>query len=142
MQAKVPVLPLYILHRNDLLLAIESRRSEGDAIFAFGPVLQDTDATVAKYQESLLLFAEACFSKNPILDRSLGYALLQGLKRHGSRAALIDGKDDQVWRFDKILAAAIVLSKHVKAQTNKPRVGIILPPGFGAMVANLAVLFA
>ncbi len=142
MEAQVPVSPLYVLHSNDLLLAIEPRKPEGTAVFAFGPVLQDGNATLAKYQEALMLLNEGCFSRNPILDRNLAFALLQGLKRHGARAALIDGKDEQVWRFDKILAAAIVLSKHVKAATQKPRVGIILPPGFGAMVANLAVLFA
>lgn len=142
MQAQVPVIPLYVLHTNDILLAIEPRKTEGDAIFAFGPVLRDAEATLAKYQEQLMLLNEQCFSQNPILDRSLALTLLQGLKRHGSRAVLIDGKDEQVWRYDKILAAAIVLSKHVKAATPKPRVGIILPPGFGAMVANLAVLFA
>jgi acyl-[acyl-carrier-protein]-phospholipid O-acyltransferase/long-chain-fatty-acid--[acyl-carrier-protein] ligase len=142
MQAKVPVMPLYVLHPNDVLLAIESRKPEGSAIFAFGPVLHDGEATVPKYQESLMRLNEQCFSRNPILDRNLAYALLQGLKRHASRAALIDGKDDQVWRFDRLLPAAIVLSKHVKASTQKARVGIILPPGFGAMVANLAVLFA
>lgn len=142
MQANVPVLPLYVLHPNDLLLAIESRKPEGDAVFAFGPVLRDANINVAKYQESLMLLNEQCFSLNPVLDRSLALALLQGLKRHGSRATLVDGKDEQVWRFDKILAAAIVLSKHIKSATQKARVGIILPPGFGAMVANLAVLFA
>lgn len=142
LQTQVPVVPLYVLHTNDILLAIESRKPEGDAVFAFGPVLRDADVTVAKYQESLMLLNEQCFSRNPILDRNLAFALVQGLKRHGSRAALIDGKDDTVWRFDRLLAAAIVLSKHVKASTQKLRVGIILPPGFGAMVANLAVLFA
>ncbi|MFZ4765490.1 MAG: 2-acyl-glycerophospho-ethanolamine acyltransferase, partial [Roseimicrobium sp.] len=142
LQATVAVLPLFILDTNDLVLAIEPRRPEGDAIFAFGPLLKAEQATVAAYQESLLLLSEQCFALNPILNRHLALALLQGLKRHGTRASLIDGKDEQVWRFDRILAAAIVLSKHVKASTKKPRVGVILPPGFGAMVANLAVLFA
>ncbi len=142
MQAHVPILPLHVLHMNDLLLAIEPRKPEGDAVFAFGPVLKGDDATVAKYQETLMLLGEESFSQNPILDRNLAYALLQGLKRHSTRSALVDGKDEQVWRFDRLLGAAIVLSKHVKASTQRSRVGIILPPGFGAMVANLAVLFA
>lgn len=142
LQAHVPVLPLYVLHSNDVLLAIESGHPESHAVFVFGPVLRDADATMSKYQESLLVLGEQAFSQNPTLDRSLAYALLQGLKKHGARNNLVDGKDDSVWRYDKLLAAAIVLSKHVKTATQKPRVGIILPPGFGAMVANLAVLFA
>jgi len=141
-QAHVPVLPLYVLHTNDLVMAIESRKPEGSALYAFGPVLPAEGLTVAAYQQSLMELGEQCFSLNPTLDRHLAYALLQGLKRHGSRSSLIDGKDEQVWRFDKILAAAIVLSKHIKEVTKKQRVGIILPPGFGAAVANIAVLFA
>ena len=142
LQAEVPVLPLFVLHTNELLLPIEPRKPEGDAVFAFGSVLEKQDVTVARYQEALMLLDEMCFSSNPMLERSLPYALLQGLKKHGSRASIIDGKDEQVWRFDKVLAVAIALSKHVKTATKKARVGIILPPGFGAVVANLAVLFA
>ena len=140
METRVPVLPLCVLHTNDLVMSIEARHSEGDAVFAFGEVLKD--ATVSEYQESLMLLGEQCFSLDKLLERHLAYALLQGLKKHGSRATLIDGKDNQTWGYDKILAAAIVLSKHVKKVTNKPRVGIILPPGVGAMIANVAVLFA
>ena len=140
--AGVPVLPLYVLHTNDLIMAIESRRPEGDASFDFGAVLQGEHATVAQYQESLMQLAEQSVSRNPFFGKNIAFALLKGLKRFGTRSSIIDGKDDQVWRFDKILAAAIVLSKHVKAATQKNRVGIILPPGAGAMIANLAVLFA
>ncbi len=145
MAAHVPVLPLYILHTNDLLLEIESRKPEGDAVFAFGPVLCGEDATVARYQESLMLLNEQAFSQNPTLDINLAYALLKGLKKHGARVSLVDGKDEKessVLPYDKLLAAAIALSKHVKTATQKPRVGVILPPGAGAMIANLAVLFA
>ncbi|CAN5661234.1 hypothetical protein BH11VER1_BH11VER1_36650 [soil metagenome] len=142
MQTEVPVLPLYVLHTNDTVLAIEPLKDEGSAIFAFGKVLKNEKATVAHYLESLFLLAENCFAQNPMLDRHLAYALLQGLKRHSTHASLIDGKDESEWRFDKILAAALALSKHIKGITEKQRVGIILPPGFGATVANLGVLFA
>ncbi|RBP37680.1 acyl-[acyl-carrier-protein]-phospholipid O-acyltransferase/long-chain-fatty-acid--[acyl-carrier-protein] ligase [Roseimicrobium gellanilyticum] len=144
MEAHVPVLPLYVLHTNDVALAIESRKAEGDAVYAFGPVLRDAEVTVAKYQESLMLLNEQAFSQNPTLDMNLAYALLKGLKKHGS-LTLVDGKDEKetsTLPYDKLLAAAIALSKHVKAVTQKPRVGVILPPGAGAMIANLAVLFA
>lgn len=144
MEAHVPVLPLYVLHTNDVLLAIENRRSDGDAVYAFGPVLRGAEVTVAKYQESLMVLNEQAFSQNPTLDMNLAYALLKGLKKHGS-LTLVDGKDEKetsTLPYDKLLAAAIALSKHVKTMTQKPRVGVILPPGSGAMIANLAVLFA
>ncbi|HEY2573074.1 MAG TPA: AMP-binding protein, partial [Verrucomicrobiaceae bacterium] len=140
MQLKVPVLPLYVLDTADVALAIEPRPRAGDAVFSFGPVIEQPD--VAAYQESLMRQAEACFSGKPALDINLAYALLRGLKKHGSRASLIDGKDEQTYRFDKILACAIVLATHVRAATKKPRMGIILPPGALGLIANVAVMLA
>lgn len=142
MQASVPVLPLYVFHTNDLAMAVEPRRPEGDAAFAFGPVLNGDAATVAGYQEALMRLAEETVSKAPFFNKNLAYALIQGMKKFGSRSVVIDGKDGHTWRFDKLLAAAIVLSGHVKTATKKERVGIILPPGFAAVIANLAVIFA
>ena len=44
--------------------------------------------------------------------------------------------------FDKIFAAALALSRAVRAGTSKKRVGIILPPGVAALIANVAVVLA
>ncbi len=74
-------------------------------------------------------------------EGSLATALLHGLKNNpGDR--LVDGSDDVTLHFSKILPVAIALSRHIQAETDKPRVAIILPPGKGGMVANIAVLFA
>ena len=69
-------------------------------------------------------------------------ALLEGLKKHGSKNRILDGSDDSELGFDRILAAAIVFSKFIKEETDKPRVAIVLPPGKAGLIANLAVLFA
>lgn len=140
-QAGAPVLPLHVLKTNDTVLAIESAHAPEHAHWAFAPLLTGENVTVAKYLEELMVAAEESFAGLPVLNRNLAYALIQGLKAHAS-TFLIDGKDEQEWRFDKLLAAAIVLSKHVKSVTQKPRVGIILPPSFAATVANVAVLLA
>ncbi len=77
----------------EVAMAIESRAAAGDSVFAFGRVLEAPD--VASFQESLVQLAEACFSGKPALDINLAYALLRGLKKHGTRASVIDGKDEQ-----------------------------------------------
>jgi acyl-[acyl-carrier-protein]-phospholipid O-acyltransferase/long-chain-fatty-acid--[acyl-carrier-protein] ligase len=140
MELRVPVQPLYILETAEVAMAIESRPRQGDTVFAFGRVLEQPD--VASYQESLMRLAEACFSRKAALNINLGFALLCGLKKHGSKACVIDGKDGQTMRFDKLLASAIVLAAHVRSATRKPRVGVILPPGIGGVIANLAVMLA
>lgn len=142
MSLGVPVLPLYVQRGNEVLLAVDGEGTEDDGIFAFGPVLRGEGLTVAAYQEILLGLNEAVFSANPRLNRNLAYVLLMGLKKHGTTAMLVDGKDEKEFGYDKVLAAAIVLSRHVRSVTGKARVGIVMPPGMGGLVANLAVLFA
>ncbi len=140
MQLQVPVLPLHVLHTNDLVMAIERRRPSGEVVFSLGGAMNE--GSVASYQESLMLLAENSFSHLPLLNLHLARALLLGLKKHRSHACVIDGKDERTFGFDKILALAIVLSKHIRSVTKKSRVGIILPPCGAATVANVAVLLA
>jgi len=40
------------------------------------------------------------------------------------------------------LAMAIVLAQHIKQETAQPRVAIVLPPSFGGLLANVAVILA
>ncbi len=142
LKAGVPVLPLHIHRPAEVALSIEPAYRDGAAVFAFGRLLDGEDLTLAGYQESLFALAEQCFSRNPIHATSLAYALILGFKKHGARCKIIDGKDGQTLSYEKIFAAALALSRAVKATTDKPRVGIILPPGIAGLIANVAVLFA
>ncbi|MDZ4287205.1 MAG: AMP-binding protein, partial [Prosthecobacter sp.] len=142
LKADVPVLPLYVQHSTSIALDIESAYDEGDVIMAFGGLLQGEDLTLPAYQEVLFVLAEQCFSAHRALNMHLAYALIRGFKKHGTRNVVVDGKDDKELGFDKILAVAIALSKNIKADTSKRRVGIILPPGAAGLIANVAVLLA
>jgi len=141
-KADIPVVPCYVQHTRDISISIDRRHPEAEIIMAFGPALEGEYLTLAAYQESLFVLAEQCFSKHPMLARNLGYALLQGLKKHGTQNYVIDGKDNSKLGFDKILAAAIALSKFIKAETQKSRVGIVLPPCTAGLIANVAVVLA
>lgn len=140
LSAPVPVVPMYVQHSDDLALAIEGGGHQ--VVFAFGKALPAGTATVPACLQEYFILAEACFSQMPVLDMHLAYALLLGLKKYGSRNRIIDGKDDKVLGYDKVLAVAAALSRTLKAETQKSRVGIILPPGLGGLIANLAVLLA
>ena len=142
LKGDVPVVPIYVHHRKDTALAIEPTISEAETVMAVGKPLEGGELSLANYQESLMCLAEECFAINPGLDINLGYALLLGLKKHGANNAVFDGKDGGEVRFDKVLAAAIGLSLHIKSQTKKKRVGIILPPSPIGLIANVAVLLA
>ncbi len=142
LQAGAPVLPLFVEHPAESRLSIEKAREVDRIVFSFGRILEREAVTLANYQERLLLAGEAAFSRRPILKTTLAWALLRGLKKHGATDRIIDGNDGSELGFDKLLAAAIVLSRHVRKETSQPRVGIILPPGKGGMLANLAVILA
>lgn len=142
LKAEVPVVPLHVHRPKDVALAIEPAHPDDAVVFAFGRVLAGKDLTLAKYQEELFGLSEQCFSKNPVLNRHLAWALVRGFKKHGSRNCVIDGKDGKVMGYDKVFAAAIALSKVVKAETRKKRVGVILPPGLAGLIANVAVVLA
>ncbi|MEM7146708.1 MAG: AMP-binding protein [Verrucomicrobiota bacterium] len=140
--AGAPLVPLFIDHPQDTSLQIEPRRETDNLVFSFGKVLEREASNLANYQENLLVASNLAFESRPAFDKHLGYALLQGLKKHASVSKLIDGLDGSETRFHKILAVAIVFSKLIRQETSATRVGIVLPPGRAGMIANLAVIFA
>ena len=109
---------------------------------AFGPLLTPGQATVDVVREKLLKLGEQCYEDRPMLQRHLGEACIRGLKNGMSHTAVIDGMDGSTLTRGMLLAAAIVLSKEVRRTIPEKRVGIVLPPSKGAVLANLAVLLA
>ncbi|MGJ8673950.1 AMP-binding protein [Rubritalea sp.] len=137
----LPTLPLAVHIPQELALSIENVKSQPSAILVFGNLLQAKQCSVAQFRQELLIAFEEAFSSRSFLKGSLGYALLAGLKSHG-KIKVVDGTNDQEKTFDIILGAAIAFSKHLQTATSKKRIGIILPPGPGGLIANLATIFA
>lgn len=142
LKAECPVVPVYVQKMAPLALPIGPAAGADETVMAIGPVLAAEDVTLAAYQESLFVLSDQAFQAHPALNMHLAYALLLGLKKHGGSNQVIDGKDEKELGYDKVLAAAIALSKFIKSETSQKRVGVILPPGLGGLIANLAVLFA
>ncbi len=142
LKAGCPVLPLHVLHPREVALDIGPRPDETAVVMSFGMLLTGEDVTLASYQESLLELCRQAFETHPALPLHLAYALILGFKRHGRNNVVVDGKDDKEMGFDTIFAAAIALSRVIKSETARERVGIVLPPGLGGLIANVAVLLA
>ena len=109
---------------------------------AFGAALTPEKADVATVRERMLELSEQCYEDRPMLQRHLGEACIRGLKKHSSQLAVIDGTDHSTLTRGTLLAAAAALSRRLKAEVPTKRVGIVLPPSKGAILANLAVLLA
>ena len=137
----LPLLPIAIDCPRESCLGIERISSLPAAVIAFGKLIPSKDSSLPALQANLLeAFAEA-YATREILKGSLATALLHGLKNNPNDR-IVDGSDDVVLPYSKILPVAIALSKYIRAETDKPRVAIVLPPGKGGLIANLAVLFA
>jgi len=137
----IPVLPLSIHIPSESSPSTEKPVPLPSFIFSFGELIEPTHSSPARFFQSLLEAEERAFSSREFLKGSLPIALLSRLKKYAN-ATIYDGTSDDVLPYGKILGTAIALSKELKKLTQKKRVGIILPPGKGGLIANLAVFFA
>lgn len=138
----LPVLPLSVTRPGETSLTTENTGRLPNSVLSFSELIPAKNVSVAAWRQGLLASEEESFAARDFLNGSLPIALLAGLKKNGAATTLFDGTDDSATSFDKLLGAAIAFSAEIKKQTRKKRVGILLPPGKGGMVANLAVLFA
>lgn len=77
------------------------------------------------------------------LEQSLGMACLRGLKRRWFQPVYIDGfGGGRVLRGGMLFAASWRLADWLRGQVGSRRLGIVLPPGGGVVVANLACVLA
>src|SRR3954463_10948159 len=110
---------------------------------AFGEPLSADEADLATVRERLLKLGEFCYSQRPAFRGHIGRAALRGLKRHRFRTGLVDGMDGSKLVRGKVLGVALAFARHLqKTYPDQPRIGVVLPPGKGGLVANLAVILA
>lgn len=109
---------------------------------AFGEPIAAEQADIALVRERFLELGEFCYQQRPLLRGHLGEACLRGLRRGQFDVGVIDGSDHTTLSRGSLLAAAIALSRSVRAECPRHRVAIVLPPGKAALIANLAVLLA
>jgi acyl-[acyl-carrier-protein]-phospholipid O-acyltransferase/long-chain-fatty-acid--[acyl-carrier-protein] ligase len=149
-QAEVPVVPVWLdelwgsifSYQGGRFFSKWPRRFPYPVRVAFGEPIAPGEAEIATVRERLLKLCEFCFSKRNILREHLGRVVVRGMKRHPFRTAIVDALDDTSISNSKLLAAAIALSRNVIARRPEKRVGVLLPPGKGGALANLAIVLA
>lgn len=138
----LPILPVASDHPATSSLSISRSSKLPKVVIAFSQPLQPAHLSPAAFHQSLLDAAHDAWSQRDALHGSLAVALLHGLKKHGKSCTIFDGADDSELSYQKVLAAAIALSRVIRKETSQPRVAIVLPPGKAGLIANLAVVFA
>ena len=135
----LPVIPLFIERLSETQLSIEKNEN---TIHSYGEPIKSENLSLAAFQESLLIAGEKAFSSHTVFEDSLVFSILKGLKLHANNTSIFDGNDGSELKFTKVFGAGAALSKIINKSTNSNRVGIVLPPGKGGLVANLAVLLS
>ena len=109
----------------------------------FGDSMTTDNVNSATARQSMLDLNEEAFSKRCELEEHLGYAIFKALRDAGSQEIIVDRTADrQTMRADVLLAMSLAFAEELKGMTSSRRVGIALPPGVGAAVANLGCVFA
>ncbi len=81
------------------------------------------------------------FENHPLLQTSLARLLVESMRKYSTQT-LEDGLDGSSMPYGKLLGVAMALARHLKKTVKEPRLGIILPPGKGGVIANYACVLA
>jgi acyl-[acyl-carrier-protein]-phospholipid O-acyltransferase/long-chain-fatty-acid--[acyl-carrier-protein] ligase len=149
-QAEAPVVPVWLDRLWGSIFSFQGgrfftkwpRSIPYRVMVAFGQPLPAEAAEISTVREELLKIGEFCYSQRPHLRGHLAQACLRGLKRNPFRIAIKDGFDHTSLSCGKLLGVAVALSRDLRKRCPERRIGIVLPPGKGGVVANLAVVLA
>ena len=146
-RAKAPVIPvgldglwgsIFSYERNKFFKK-KPLRIPYPARVTFGTAMNTQDASSPAARQALQDLAEEAFSQRPALQGHLGHAVFHGLARLGREEILIDHTQERrPLQAHLLLALGLAFRDRLGKATSTRRVGIVLPPGIGATVANLA----
>ena len=148
--ADAPVVPVWLDRLWGSIFSFERgkyffkwpRRFPYPVTIAFGDPIAPAEADIALVRERMLALGEHCYQQRPDLEDHLAEACVRGLRKNQWHTAIIDGMDHSSLSYGMLLAAALALAGKVRRQCPGQRVGIVLPPGKAAVIANLAVTLA
>jgi acyl-[acyl-carrier-protein]-phospholipid O-acyltransferase/long-chain-fatty-acid--[acyl-carrier-protein] ligase len=109
----------------------------------FGQPLLPAQASAAQVRRELLDLGAVAFNQRPVLRRHLGREVVRSLAKRPRHLEMIDRTAERrELTAGRLLAVAAALSRRIRAKVPGRRVGIVLPPGAGGTLANLAVVCA
>ncbi len=150
-RAEVPVVPVFIdslwgsifTYANQKLILKLPERFPLSVLVQVGPPLPHGSVTAVLARQALLDLGEQAYQQRDELRRNLGYETLRSLARHPWKVVLVDrtAQRKEV-SAGMLLAAAATYAGLLRREVPERRVGIVLPPGAGGYIANLAVVLA
>lgn len=109
----------------------------------FGARIGPEQISVATARRALLDLGEEAFQERPSLKRHVARECVRALAKRPRHIELIDRTAERrPVKAAQLLAVAAAMSRYIRKHIPEQRVGIVLPPGAGAHIANLAVACA
>jgi len=109
----------------------------------FGKPIATGQASAARVRRELLDLGAQAFSERPVLRRHLGREVVRSLAKRPRHIEIIDRMAERrEMTAGRLLGVAAALSRRIRVTITEKRVGIVLPPGIGGSIANLAVVCA
>jgi acyl-[acyl-carrier-protein]-phospholipid O-acyltransferase / long-chain-fatty-acid--[acyl-carrier-protein] ligase len=110
---------------------------------AFGRPIPPGEADVAAARRALLDLGAEAFEERPALRRHVGREVVRELAKAPWRRVIVDRTAARrEISAAQLLVVAAVLARRLRKTIPENRIGIVLPPGAGAFIANLAVVCA
>ena len=109
----------------------------------FGSPLAPETIDLQGLTQALLDTAAQALEAHPALDRHLAGVVVRALKRRALKTVATDAyQNGKSLKGAMLLGAGWLLADWIRREIPERRVGIVLPPGLGAILANLACLLA
>ncbi len=114
-----------------------------DVCVLFGAPIPVGRADTAFARRALLDLGEEAFQERPLLKRHLARECVRALAKRPRHIEVIDRTAARKpVTAAQLLAVAAALSRRIRKNVPEKRVGVVLPPGAGAHIANLAIACA
>ncbi|MBQ2379566.1 MAG: AMP-binding protein [Akkermansia sp.] len=128
-------------YRNSLWRTFCTDKTADETVICVRPKLAPGPLTGERVLEAWMEASAEVYAERPIVKTSLARLLVEGLRKNG-KSMLIDGMDGSSLPFSKVLGVAMALAKELKKNYDDKRLGILLPPGKGGVIANYACILA
>lgn len=134
--------PVFVgFYRQSIWQATTTEKKYDRAALHILPKLSPGPHSGARTMQAWLEASATEYENHPLLDKSVARLLVEGMREH-LHSELIDGMDHSHLPYSLLLGASMALARELKKLVTQPRLGIILPPGKGGVVANYACILA
>ncbi|MBI2496985.1 MAG: MFS transporter [Opitutae bacterium] len=150
-RAKVPVVPAFIdglwgsiySFAGNRYLWKSPRLMPTPVCVIFGEPIPPEKVDRATARLALLDLGATAFHQRPVLRRHLAREVVRALAKRPWHEELVDRTADRrALTAAQLLGAAAALSRRIRRTVPEQRVGVVLPPGAGAHIVNLAIACA